>query len=96
MTKGLPIPAKVIAAYTLSNLTPKYESTMAIISQTIRTTSGAEIDLLQLFGHLVDESRWLRYRDKSTEMAIPFTNNKGKSRLKYAYYYRIEYLEEKY
>jgi hypothetical protein len=43
--KGLPIPAKVVAAYTLSNLTPEYESTVAIISQIIRT-SGTNVDLI--------------------------------------------------
>ena len=67
---------------------------MAIISQTIRT-SGAEIDLLQLFGHLVDESRRLKYRDDNTEMAMPLTHNKGKSKSKYSYCKRIGHLEDK-
>ena len=31
-TRGLTIPNKVIAAYALNNLTPKYENTIAIIS----------------------------------------------------------------
>jgi len=47
--RRLPIPSKVIAAYTLSNLTPEWENTVAIISQTYRGTQG-DINLVQLFG----------------------------------------------
>ena len=45
MAKDLTIPAKVIAAYTLSNLTTEYEATVAIISQSLRT-STTDVDLL--------------------------------------------------
>jgi gag-polypeptide of LTR copia-type len=43
--RDLAIPNKVIAAYTLNNLTPEYEHTVAIISQSIRS-SDTDIDLI--------------------------------------------------
>ena len=91
--KGLPIPPKVIAAYTLSNLTPEYESTVAIISQTLRTGDN-QIDLLQLFGNLVDESRRLKYRENDTEMAMPLTNPRGKGKPKCNYCTKTGHLEK--
>lgn len=54
--KKLAIPNKVIAAYTLSNLGPEWENTVAIISQSYRT-QGTDIDLLALFSQLIDEAR---------------------------------------
>jgi hypothetical protein len=54
--KDLAIPNKVIAAYTLSNLGPGWENTVAIISQTYRSQPG-DIDLLALSSQLIDESR---------------------------------------
>jgi hypothetical protein len=54
--KNLAIPNKVIAAYTLSNLGPQWENTVAIISQAYRSQSG-DIDLLALSSQLLDESR---------------------------------------
>jgi hypothetical protein len=54
--RNLAIPNKVIAAYTLSNLGPEWENTVAIISQTFRSQQG-DIDLLALFSQLIDESR---------------------------------------
>jgi hypothetical protein len=54
--KKLAIPNKVIAAYTLSNLGPEWENTVAIISQSYRSQDG-DIDLLALFSQLIDESR---------------------------------------
>ena len=89
--KGLPIPPKVIAAYTLSNLTPDYESTVAIISQTIRT-AGETIDLLALFGNLIDESRRLKYRDNDTEMALPL---RDKPKNKCSFCSKIGHTEQK-
>jgi hypothetical protein len=67
-TRNLAIPNKVIAAYTLNNLTPEYENTVAIISQSYRTETG-DIDLITLFSQLVDESRRIRAREP-TEMAL--------------------------
>jgi len=56
--RGLIIPNKVIAAYTLSNLSSEYEYTVAIISQSFRgIPTSQDIDLIELFGQLVDESR---------------------------------------
>ena len=92
--KGLLIPPKVIAAYTLSNLTPEYESTVAIISQTLRS-SDAQLDLIQLFGNLVDESRRLKYRDADAEMAMPLTNSRVKGKPRCTYCNKIGHLEEK-
>lgn len=54
--RNLAIPNKVIAAYTLSNLGPEWENTVAIISQTYRSQNG-DIDLTALFSQLIDESR---------------------------------------
>ena len=68
--RKLPIPSKVIAAYTLSNLGPEWENTVAIISQSYRTHEGPEIDLVALFGQLVDESRRRQARDPSDEMVM--------------------------
>src|SRR3981189_1011915 len=72
--RNLAIPNKVIAAYTLNNLTPEYEHTVAIISQTFRSNQ-ADIDLVQLFSQLADESRRLRSR-VPTEMALPSAENR--------------------
>ena len=94
MAKNLTIPAKVIAAYTLSNLTPEYEATVAIISQSLRT-STTDVDLLQLFGQLVDESRRVKYRDENTEMAMPLTKNKAKNDSKCAHCSKLGHTEEK-
>lgn len=57
--RNLGLPTKVIAAYVLNNLTPEYEQTVAIISQTFRQNSSKEIDLDLLFSQLLDESRRL-------------------------------------
>ena len=44
------IPNKVIMAYTLNNLTPEYENTVAIISQSFRNLLVIEdIDIISLF-----------------------------------------------
>jgi hypothetical protein len=58
-SRGLAIPNKVIAGYTLSNLSAEYNNTVAIISQSYRL-QNQEIDLNQLFSHLIDESRRLQ------------------------------------
>ena len=68
--KGIGIPTKVTAAYVLSNLSPEYESTVAIISQTYRSSDN-NIDLLQLFSQLIDESQRLKTKHTDTEMAMP-------------------------
>ena len=67
--RNLAIPNKVIAAYTLNNLTADYEYTVAIISQTIRSTN-LDVDLNLLFAQLLDESRRLKSRG-DVEMAMP-------------------------
>ena len=66
--RGLTIPNKVIAAYALNNLSAEYENTVAIISQSFRTII-TDIDIVQLFSQLIDESRRLKAREP-TEMAM--------------------------
>jgi hypothetical protein len=66
--RNLAIPNKVIAAWTLNNLTADYENTVAMISQSIRT-SQSQVDLDQLFAQLVDESRRLKSKEDK-EMAL--------------------------
>lgn len=67
--RNLGIPNKVIAAYTLNNLTPEYDHTVAVISQAFRQAPGDDIDLIALFGQLVDESRRLKSKEPN-EMAL--------------------------
>lgn len=77
--RKLPIPSKVIAAYTLSNLGPEWENTVAIISQSYRTHEGPEIDLVALFGQLIDESRRRQDRNQSEEMVMATQTNRTRS-----------------
>ena len=72
--RNLAIPNKVIAAWTLNNLTSDYENTVAMISQFIRT-SQSEINLDDLFSQLIDESRRLKSKEDK-EMAL---NSKASS-----------------
>jgi gag-polypeptide of LTR copia-type len=67
--KQLAIPNKVIAAYTLSNLGPEWENTVAIISQSYRSQNG-DIDLLALFSQLIDESRRRKAIQHPEEMVM--------------------------
>ena len=78
-TRNLAIPNKVIAAYTLNNLTPEYENTVAIISQSYRSEKG-DIDLITLFSQLVDESRRIRAKEP-TEMALNTHNQRAKTNI---------------
>jgi LTR polyprotein gag-polypeptide-like protein len=71
--KQLTIPNKVIAAYTLSNLGPEWENTVAIISQTYRSQNG-DIDLIALFSQLADESRRRQAQIQPDEMAMTAQN----------------------
>ena len=97
--RHLAIPNKVIAAYTLNNLTPEYEHTVAIISQSYRA-SDSQIDLISLFSQLVDESRRIR-AIQPMEMALPSktdTNigaNPKKDRPKCSYCQKIGHNENK-
>jgi hypothetical protein len=72
--RNLIIPNKVIAAWTLNNLTSDYENTVTMISQSIRT-SQSEINLDDLFFQLIDESRRLKSKENK-EMAL---NSKASS-----------------
>jgi gag-polypeptide of LTR copia-type/Zinc knuckle len=74
--RNLAIPNKVIAAYTLNNLTSDYENTVAIISQSYRTHTG-DINLIELFSQLVDESRRVSAKEP-IEMALNITPNQSR------------------
>ena len=67
--RSLTLPNKVIAAWTLNNLTDEYELTVAIISQLFRSSDG-EISLDDLFSQLIDESRRLKSKNQDSEMAL--------------------------
>jgi hypothetical protein len=56
MAHSIIIPNKVIAAWALNHLTPEYEQTVAIISQTFRIRND-QINIKELFFQLIDESR---------------------------------------
>jgi len=73
----LVIPVKVIAAWTLNNLTPEYENIVTIITQSFRDKTDI-IDLDQLFSQLIDESRRLKSKDDS-EMALNIKLNKERT-----------------
>ena len=77
-TRKIKIPDKVIAAWTLNNLTPDYESTVAMISQQFRNSTD-DIRIDELFAHLIDESRRLKARDPD-EMAV--LSQKGRNNKK--------------
>ena len=55
IANDLAISERVLIAWTLNNLTPEYESAVAIISQAIRTGKG-DLSLDDLFAQLLDES----------------------------------------
>ena len=60
--KNIILPDRFIAAYILNNLTKDYENMVAIITQSIRSTST--INLEDLSAQLIDESRRLKYKNK--------------------------------
>jgi hypothetical protein len=80
--KQLTIPNKVIAAYTLSNLGPEWENTVAIISQSYRAQTG-DIDLMTLFSQLADESRRRQAQLQPEEMAMTAQNKPQKAKCPY-------------
>ena len=94
MAKDLTILAKVITTYTLSNLTTEYKAIVAIISQSL-CTSSTNVDLFQLFGQLVDESCQVKYRDENTKMAMPLTKNKAKPDSKCAHCSKLGHTKDK-
>jgi hypothetical protein len=55
--KGLELPNKFIIALILNNLTPDYEYTVAIITQTIRTNNNIVLNIDDIFSQLLDESK---------------------------------------
>lgn len=89
--RDLKIPDQVIVAYTLENLTPQWGNTVAIITQSYRDKRATEIDVSQLFMHLLDEGRRQKKPNKDVDMALlgtqpnqlnqPKQANKGKKSL---------------
>jgi hypothetical protein len=74
--RGLAIPNKVIAAWTLNNLTSEYENIVATISQSYRANANSnDINLDELFAQLIDESRRLKSRDNSRDINMALTFN---------------------
>ena len=67
--RNLALPDRVIAAYILGNLTPDFESTVAILTQNIRANSTA-VDLQHIYGYLLDESRRLKSKGGRSELAM--------------------------
>jgi gag-polypeptide of LTR copia-type len=100
--RNLAIPNKVIVAYVLNNLTPEYDHTVAIISQTLRT-DNADIDLTELFSQLTDETRRLKATTRDIEMAMPSQSSKpkgpkgskGPSKFKCSYCHKKGHSEDK-
>lgn len=82
--RNLAIPNRVIAAYTLFNLSSEYSHVVSAISQSYRG-SDDEIDIDLLFGQLLDESRRLKAyevpekHNPDTDMTM-FTKNSPKPR----------------
>src|ERR1700712_1035330 len=70
--KKLEIPSKVVIAWVLNNLTPEYDYTVAIITQTMRGDDKNTINLDDIFSYLLDESRRLNSKnlEKSKELAL--------------------------
>ena len=80
--KELEIPTKVVIAWVLNNLTPDYDYTVAIITQSMRKNSKNSITLEDIFSYLLDESRRLNSKslDKSnSELALATSNNSNNS-----------------
>src|ERR1700744_753233 len=71
-SRNLAIPAKVIVAYALNNLTHEYEHTVAIITQNLRT-SDKDVELTAIFSYLIDEARRLKSLEPQ-EMAMSTSN----------------------
>ena len=69
--RDLTIPNKVIAAYILSNLTNEYDHVVSVISQSYRSETDVDLDIL--FSQIMDESRRLKYRDDDIEMSMTAT-----------------------
>jgi gag-polypeptide of LTR copia-type len=69
------IPNKVIAAWALNHLTPEYEQTVTIISQTFRAKTD-EINIKELFSQLLDESRRLKSKEPKDIALVAKTSSK--------------------
>ena len=76
--RKITIPKKVIVAWALNHLTPEYEQTVAVISQSFRSNKK-EIDMDTLFTQLLDESRRLKSRDSTKETALAVKSGPNKS-----------------
>jgi hypothetical protein len=90
------IPNKVIAAWALNHLTPEYEQTVAIISQTFRAREG-EINTKELFSQLLDESRRLKSKKgKETALVAKASSKKAQTRPKCSHCHKSGHNKSKY
>ena len=105
-SKNLKLPDKFIAALVLNNLTPEYEYTVAIITQTIRANNN--IDLDQIFSQLIDESKRIRYgknkslpiinsynKEEPKDIEMSLSTSKNTSRIKCKYCTKTGHSEDK-
>lgn len=76
--RNIPLPHKVIVGYVLSNLGPEWDSTVAIISQSYRNMSDYEMNMVDLFGQLVDEANRRKSLIQTSESAMIATKPKPK------------------
>ena len=78
--KSVVIPEKVIFAWVLNNLSPRYETLITTITQSIRVNGSGSIKLEELFANLIDESKRLRSKHAPDTLAL---SAKAKSRKPY-------------
>jgi len=93
-SRKMAIPTKVIVAYALNNLTPDYEHTVAIITQSLRTNSDKDIELNAIFSYLIDESRRLKSLEPQ-EMAMSINGKNTQNKLKCPYCHKKGHTIEK-
>ena len=74
--RDLKLPDKLIMAWVLNHLTPKYEGFVSNITQSYRI-DGAKFDLQGLFSNLLDESRRLAYKDDDIAQVLAAKGSKS-------------------
>jgi hypothetical protein len=89
------IPNKIIAAWALNHLTPKYEQTVVIINQTFRAKTD-EINIKELFSQLLNESRRLKSKKpKDIALVAKTSSKKAHDKPKCSHYKKSEHNESK-
>ena len=85
--KNIKLLDKIIFAWTLDNLTEKYDDIVTTITQTIKINGDKALNLRELFANLVDESKRVITRDKKTALYIK--HDKKRSKLQHMSEYRV-------